>query len=545
MVLSPTESLLVCSVLIGVGLCGVGVHVYGQWREPGVAAFVVFLLAFGAGTAVGSALSLLSGVLHTDTSLWYPLSVVTWALTVPPWTAFALQYTGTYTDLGWRTALALVVPLLGVPFLFAQQLGISNPGLIMAGFFSLLSLLGCLTIGCYLLVRTAHQYGHLSTRQGITIAAIPVLILVESNFSGLIALSTGLTAGLAVHTAGVALAAGVLVVGVYGYGKFESAPAVGTIGERAIVRQTDELMFVVDDDDRIIQLNETAADTLGVSKADVLGEQLDAVLGECVSSLTDQELVQLTTDRGTRQFNPVCSELTDQYDRQIGHTLALHDVTELELREQRLEVLNRVLRHNLRNQVEVIQANAEALADEDGDEFTASIIDSADRLTELGRRARSIDQIVSRHSETTTVDGCSLLERITDRVAEQSGPELSVSLSEGTLVTDKQALEAAAESAVEGALSRATARVVVTLDTTPQGYALTVTDDGPGIPEDELASVIAGTETSLQHATGLELWRLKWAVTKLNGELSFENESGTTIEITIPDQAEVSPTSAT
>jgi PAS domain S-box-containing protein len=542
MALSPTELLLLLSVLIGAGLCGVGGHVYRQWREPGVAAFVVFLLAFGAGTAVGSGLSLFPGALETDSSLWYPLGIATWALTVPPWTAFALQYTGTYTDLDWRTAMVLVAPLFGAPFLFAQQLGITNPGLIMVGFLSLLSLLGCMTIGCYLLVRTAHQYGHLSTRQGITIAAVPVLILVESNFSGLIALSSGLTAGLAVHTAGVALAAGVLVVGVYGYGKFESAPAVGTIGERAIVRQTDELMFVVDDDGRIIQLNETAADKLGVRKAEVLGEQLEAVLGERVSCLEDSEVIQLMTDRGSRQFDPVCSELTDQYGRQIGHTLALHDVTKLELREQRLEVLNRVLRHNLRNQVEVIQANAEILAEDHGAEFADSIIDSADRLTELGRSARSIDQIVSRPSETTTVEVDQLLERITDRVADEPEADLSVSLSGGSLVTDKQALEAAAESAIEGALSRATDRVTVSLEPTGQGVTLTVTDDGPGIPEDELASVIAGTETALQHATGLELWRLKWAVTKLNGELSFENESGTTVEITIPDQAVVSAT---
>jgi len=540
MVLSPTEGLLLLSVLIGVGLCGVGAHVYRQWREPGVAAFVVFLFAFGAGTAVGSGLSLFPGALQTDSSLWYPLGIVTWALTIPPWTAFALQYTGTYTNLDWRIGLGLLIPLVGSPFLFAQQLGISNPGLVMAGFLSLLSLLGCMTIGCYLLVRTAHQYGHLSTRQGIIIAAVPVLILIESNFSGLVALSAGLTAGLAVHTMGVALAAGVLVVGVYGYGKFESAPAVGTIGERAIVRQTDELMFVVDDDERIIQLNKTAADKLGVSKAAALGEQLEAVLGEDISRLDDQEVIQLMTDRGTRQFDPVCSELTDQYGRQIGYTLALHDVTELELREQRLEVLNRVLRHNLRNQVDVIQANAEVLADESAGELADSIIDSADRLTELGRSARSIDQIVSRPAETATVDIGALLEGVTDRLAEESGPALSVSLSEGSLRTDKQALEAAAESAIEGALSRASDRVSVSLDSTSQGFTLTVTDDGPGIPEDELASVTAGTETSLQHATGLELWRLKWAVTKLNGELSVENEGGTRIDITIPDQAVVS-----
>lgn len=542
MVLSFTDILLLLSALIGLGLCGVGAHVYREWQEPGVPAFVVFLFAFGAGTVAGSGLSLSSVVLATDSSLWYPLGIVTWAVTIPPWTAFALQYTGSYTDIDWQTIVLLSAPLVGSPFLFAQQLGISNPGLIMLGFLSLLSLLACMTIGCYLLVRTAHQYGHLSTRQGVTIAAVPVLVLLESNFSGLIARASGLGAGLTVHTAGVAISAGVLVVGVYGYGKFESAPAVGTIGERAIVRQTDELMFVVDDDERIIKLNQTAADQLGVSVSAVLGDQLQDVLGEDIPTLREQEVVELTTERGTRQFDPVCSVLTDQYDRQIGHVLALHDVTALELREQRLEVLNRVLRHNIRNQVEIIHANAEALADEGVEEYADSIVDAADRLADLGRSARSIDQVVSRQSCTERVDIGGLLDTQTDQLDTHSDLSVSVSLTTGELTTDRQALETAVESALDGAVSRASERVTVTLESTAAAYELVVTDDGDGIPQRELAAVTAGTETALQHATGLELWRLKWAVRKLNGTLSVDNDDGTRIELTIPDQAVVTAT---
>lgn len=43
-------------------------------------------------------------------------------------------------------------------------------------------------------------------------------------------------------------------------------------------------------------------------------------------------------------------------------------------------------------------------------------------------------------------------------------------------------------------------------------------------------------ETPLQHGTGLELWRLKSAVRKLSGDLSFDTVDGTTVRIEVPDR---------
>ncbi|PSP21125.1 hypothetical protein BRC61_06500 [Halobacteriales archaeon QH_10_65_19] len=78
--------------------------------------------------------------------------------------------------------------------------------------------------------------------------------------------------------------------------------------------------------------------------------------------------------------------------------------------------------------------------------------------------------------------------------------------------------------------------MTVTLEKIPEGYSLTVVDDGSSMPDDEIASVSAGTETPLQHSTGIGLWQLKWAVTKFNGDLSIENDDGTAVEVRIPDQ---------
>lgn len=51
-------------------------------------------------------------------------------------------------------------------------------------------------------------------------------------------------------------------------------------------------------------------------------------------------------------------------------------------------------------------------------------------------------------------------------------------------------------------------------------------------------SLAAGTETALRRRRGLGLWQLKWEVSALGGELSFESEAGTTVRILLPDLGE-------
>jgi hypothetical protein len=46
--------------------------------------------------------------------------------------------------------------------------------------------------------------------------------------------------------------------------------------------------------------------------------------------------------------------------------------------------------------------------------------------------------------------------------------------------------------------------------------------DGVGIPETETAAVSAERETALDHASGLDVWLVKWGVDVLGGDLSFD-----------------------
>ncbi len=67
------------------------------------------------------------------------------------------------------------------------------------------------------------------------------------------------------------------------------------------------------------------------------------------------------------------------------------------------------------------------------------------------------------------------------------------------------------------------------------GYVLSVDDDGPGLPESERAALEIDRETQLEHATGLGLWKLRWAVDTLEGSLAVSTDDGTTVSVTVPD----------
>ena len=528
------QLVLLCT---GVVLSAMGYHTYRTWDQPGTVPFVAFVSITGIGLVGIAVASLAAPTFDIGGHIWSPLGISLWALTMIPWITFVLQYTGTYTRITRRTIVALTLPAAAFPLLFTSIWFGERTIFSMLGSLSALYLIGLLTIGCYLVVRTSYRYGHLTLRQGVVLSLAPVTHFIIANFSGPIIESLGEGPAVGMFTLGMVGCTAAVGASLYRYETFQSTPAVGRIGERVIVRQTEDLMFVVDEEERVIRLNRTAADRLDVSKTGALGEELSEVIGASIDDVEGMETIELLTDEGSRQFDPVISRLTDQHDRELGHTLSLHDVTELELREQRLEVLNRVLRHNLRNQIEVIKSNAEVLADGTADGYAHSIIKSADRLTELGRSARSIDQIVSQPSTTGDVDVAALVREIAENARTQNGVELSLSVpEEAMVVTERHALVAATESAIKNALSRADTEVRATLERIEPGYCLTVVDDGPGIPDEEIETISAGTETPLQHATGLGLWRLKWAVTKFNGELSIDNDGRTTVELRVPDQ---------
>jgi signal transduction histidine kinase len=198
-------------------------------------------------------------------------------------------------------------------------------------------------------------------------------------------------------------------------------------------------------------------------------------------------------------------------------------------------VFNRLLRHNLRNRLDVIKSHTERLAEQTDGQAAETVLSEADRLAAIGTRARRIDQLMSRDSNPSSVDLTTLIRDIL-RDIDSEGLTITTDFPHtATLQTDAEILRTALISPLENAAEYAASTVTVSLRSTADGWTVIVSDDGDGIPASELEALADETETALKHGRGLGLWQLKWGIEALDGDLSFDTEDGTTITITLED----------
>jgi len=336
--------------------------------------------------------------------------------------------------------------------------------------------------------------------------------------------------------------AGTAVAAVTQYDVLGVRPGTGTLGERKVVTEMSEPVLVVGPQGTIGRSNETARELFG---ADIDGSQFADVLGCSVTDLADEETIERWTDRGRVRFDPRVSTLTGG-GQTIGYAVTLIDVTDRELRKQRIQVLNRILRHNIRNDLDVIRARAEAVDSDDlpTEEQVETILDVADGLEEMSADARRIQKLIQRPQGEICVDLAALVETVIETVDEATPkrPAVSVDVPSLRLKLDEELLQFALRNLVENAVEHNDApepRVEVRATTTETGLRLVVADDGPGVPESERAVIETGRESPLAHATTIGLWGTNWAVQSLGGELSFEESDlgGAAVYVDIPDSA--------
>jgi PAS domain S-box-containing protein len=332
-----------------------------------------------------------------------------------------------------------------------------------------------------------------------------------------------------------------------------------------VLQSIDDPVVVSDDEQRVKLFNDAAAELLGDGEGLETGTPVPGLFPDTVRSdvrraLADVErsgepqecqLALPAQDGGRRVFQFRFQRERNTADRPISRTIVVgRDVTTLREYQNRLSVLDRVLRHNLRNKLTVIAGNAELLVDEREElpsETVADIVDSIDAavadlldLTEAARQFhRSIEPTDRRGA---TADLPDLLEEVVT-AARRQYPDADIELdaTEPIAATVPSTLRLGLDGIIENAVEYATSaepRVVVTvLDRPEEGVAeIRIADDGPGIPEREREALRRGGETALEHLQGITLWLVSWAVRGVGGEFRVNDRdpSGTVVVLRLP-----------
>lgn len=240
-----------------------------------------------------------------------------------------------------------------------------------------------------------------------------------------------------------------------------------------------------------------------------------------------------------RRFETVIERLFEDASDEVVITST--DVTDGRRYEQRLQVLNRVLRHDLKNDANVIGGYADLLrdhVDEEGHGHLDVIDRKVETLTHLSDQAREIDVALHGDSDHARIDLATLVPRLCSSL-ETSFPAATVTVStpDQAVVLADELLESAIRNVLENAVvhndgdaARIEATVVGVDDS---GYRVEIADDGPGIPPIERTVFTEGRETPLEHASGLGLWLVHWIVTGSGGELEIASREPTGTAVTM------------
>jgi Signal transduction histidine kinase len=248
---------------------------------------------------------------------------------------------------------------------------------------------------------------------------------------------------------------------------------------------------------------------------------------------------------GTPFWNKLTiSPVTGKDAENVTHYVGIQeDVTAKKRRGRLIEVLNRVLRHNLRNDINAIQGFAGMIADRTESEtaqMARRINRKAGELIDISEQAREFQTAVDDAEPLAPRDVLADVEAVVTEL-EMKFPEAEFTVEaeecEDVMATERLRLalrELGVNAAKHGDSSTITYRVETT---EAEQIAISIQDGGPGLPEVERGVLEAGRETELEHGSGLGLWLVNWIVTGLGGEVTTSVDDGTTVTIRLSPAA--------
>lgn len=308
-----------------------------------------------------------------------------------------------------------------------------------------------------------------------------------------------------------------------------------------MVNSVPDILFALDENWRFIEANQATSKMLGYDYEDILGLRFSSLMSEKVNPEVDirseeQKVLvehQVSTREGeTYPIELHMARLPPTQDSSKGIVGMGRDITRRKEREQRLEVINRFFRHNIRNELTVVIGRAQMLIDrvsEDNKENAEILLDRAEVLKEMSEKARVVGELLSGTPERRPVEVSDAIEKAVGEF-EDEDVELRLDSSEDVQVRVIDGLHFAIENLVENAIQHNDIEnPVVEIDVSRQNgeVEIEVADNGSGIPENEIEVVQEGGEDALKHGSGIGLWAVNWIIQLSRGRLEFgESELG-------------------
>jgi len=324
--------------------------------------------------------------------------------------------------------------------------------------------------------------------------------------------------------------------------------------------------YVLDGDFEVVWTNAAAEEYFGIDRAEAVGRDhrelvQSRIKDQCAQpDRFERRVLRAYEDNtGVEQFE--CRLLPkgnrknrwlEHWSRPISHgwyeggrVEHYTDVTDAKTRERQLRVLARVLRHSVRNKMNVVTGRAEVIAGETEGrtaEQAAVILATASELMELTEKQRCIVELVSDATERQPVDVSNAVEVTVERLdADYPEAEITVEVPDrvfGLAVPeiDEAVYELAKNAVVHS--KRSAPAVEIEVVQASDWLEVRVRDDNPTVTDVEELIFRGEREiTQLDHSRGLGLWLVHWLVVTSGGMTTVKkrDSGGNCFGFTLPN----------
>ncbi len=330
----------------------------------------------------------------------------------------------------------------------------------------------------------------------------------------------------------------------------------------AILTGMVEGVMVVNSQGRVQLVNRAARAMLSLDEATVGGHYLESVRHPGIAALLTDALegrppahLELSPSKTPGRWL-VARAAPVSAPSVTGAVLVLHDITDLRRADQVRRDFVANVSHELRTPLTAIRGYVEALTDD-----PASIEDRARFLDVIARHVSRMERLVrdllrlaglDARQEPVEPSACALPGLLAGAIAdlvtiiESRRQEVTIDVAQEvtTIPTDPQKLQDAIRNLVENAVNYSPEGTRIRLDARQNGnrVAITVSDEGPGIPESDLERVferfyrVDKARSRESGGTGLGLSIVKHLVDVLGGQVSAANrpEGGAVFTISLP-----------
>ena len=334
--------------------------------------------------------------------------------------------------------------------------------------------------------------------------------------------------------------------------------------ERLIANAPDEISQVRLDG-TILAANETMARAFNTTTDELVGQQLSSILPEDVAenrrtqgrrAITAGSVVTFQDSIGLRHFHNIVVPLetgSEEDSVQIVTreiTLQKHNEEELRRKKEELTFINRIVSHDIKNDVNVIFGWASLLPDH----TDPAVIEKVERIKEtsdhIGELAQITKDFVDSIEGTTTVDltaidlGATVDTEVSKLRSKHDDITITVADEIDTVVRANELLSSVIGNLLTNAIRHNDTElpeITITAERTATTIVLRVADNGPGVPDSEKEAVFEkGRKGAGSPGSGIGLYLVSKLVDQYNSDIWVTDNEPTgavfAVELPVEDQ---------